>query len=233
VKLIGLLSFYDETPALLAASITSLAHTAGISHLVAVDGRYFLYQDDRATSHPYEHHTILDTCRAAGIGCTIHIPNGPYLNNEIEKRTLMFQLAQPLAEPNTDWLMVMDADQLAYGTTPAELHAELQNTEQHACTITFTEPLDPKVAEIVNTGATSSYRVRSLYRATPGLRVVDNHYTYVDDAGRTHRVNDDRDAHHLDTLRMEHRPTLRPTSRRAAKDAYYTLRDHVAAEHNR
>src|SRR6266498_1360247 len=49
LKIIAILSWFDESPSWLSACVASLAR-AGCSHLVAVDGAYRLYPDGRPHS---------------------------------------------------------------------------------------------------------------------------------------------------------------------------------------
>ncbi len=97
MRLIGILSWYDERPDWLAATVASLAK-AQVSHLVAVDGRYALYPDSRPSSPGVQHDAIVETCRGAGMGLTMHIPTEPWAGNEVAKRTFCFELAETVEE---------------------------------------------------------------------------------------------------------------------------------------
>jgi hypothetical protein len=114
MKLVGLLSFYDEPVPTLLACIASLAEH-GVDELVAVDGAYGLYPGGRARSHPDQHAAIVLACRELGMSCTLHAPRTVWRGNEVEKRTFMFSLAWATARDG-DWFWVMDADQVVLET---------------------------------------------------------------------------------------------------------------------
>ena len=92
MKLIAILCWYDERPSWLAGVTASLARLQ-VAHLVAVDGAYGLYPKGHGCSGTEQQQTIVETCRAAGIGTTVHTPPEPWFGNEVEKRNLAFQLA--------------------------------------------------------------------------------------------------------------------------------------------
>jgi hypothetical protein len=72
MKLIGLLSFYDEAPSWLSAAIAS-HHPAGLTHLVVCDGAYELFPDGRARSGIEQYDAINATCE--GLGHQRHDPH--------------------------------------------------------------------------------------------------------------------------------------------------------------
>src|SRR5262245_27680513 len=135
MRLIGILNWYDEKPAALTACVASMVK-AGIDHLVAVDGSYALYPNPEPSSDPVQHDVILGICRGAGIGCTLHVPTEPYPGNEVEKRTLGFQLAEEVSDEN-DWYFLMDADQIILDATG--LKEALEETELDVATVCFQE----------------------------------------------------------------------------------------------
>jgi hypothetical protein len=103
VKLIGLMSWYDED-----ASWLDRRHRQplprGMTHLVAVDGAYALFPDGRARSGVEQHRAISETCEGLGISSTIYAPQTVWTGNEVEKRSFMFRLGLAVADGPQDWL---------------------------------------------------------------------------------------------------------------------------------
>lgn len=235
MKLVGLLSFYDEPVEDLVACITAL-WSAGATEIVALDGAYGLYPDGRAASHPNQHAAIHLTCRELGVGCTLRVPAGVWEGNEVEKRNALFALAWTVAEPG-DWYWVMDADQVVT-RTPADFLERLERSEHDAAEI---EVLDV-VAQRANRGDwPARFAVRNLFRAQP-ITVETNHCTYVAADGRylwggNGDVKAEHGGHELEScldltadVVMEHRPDRRPRERQLAKLCYYRQRDEARIE---
>lgn len=108
-RVIGILSWFDESPTWLAATIASMARVC--DHIVAVDGRYAHYEDRRLRSGAEQHDAIVETARGCGIGLTLHSGNHVW-NTEMAKRTHCFRLASLEAEPFRDWLFILDGDEV-------------------------------------------------------------------------------------------------------------------------
>lgn len=238
VRLIGCLSFYDESPAFLAAAISSLARVE-VDHLVAVDGAYALLPGGRASSGIEQQQTIAETALACGMGLSLHVPETTWAGDEVEKRSFMFALAETVAHPNQDWYFVMDADQVV--SHPINLKAQLAQTGLHAAEATFWEQPDTsnakaqKAAQQFVWPRTTETQVRILFRAIPGLRVEGNHWTYVTPDGRklwgNEKVKDGLEpALDLTSLRVEHRTNFRDKARRKQQYAYYSRRSELATE---
>jgi hypothetical protein len=228
VRILGLLSFYDEPVADLAACITSL-HEAGVDHLIAVDGAYALYPDGKPASDPNQHAAIHLACRHLGLGCTLHVPQRVWQGNEVAKRTFLFQLAWTIADPG-DWFWVMDADQ-AVTRTPDDLKDRLARTKHEVAEVEF---LDVVALRANQPDWPARFTVRNLFRAQP-IRLVNNHITYMTDDGRTLWGYDGQGAlePHLDltdAVEVEHRPDRRPLERQQAKLTYYATRDRELVE---
>ena len=83
-RIIGLVSWWDESPTWLAATVASMSRFC--DHIVALDGRYALYPDQRLQSGTAELYAIIETARAAGVGITLHTAPRTYAD-EMEKRT--------------------------------------------------------------------------------------------------------------------------------------------------
>ncbi len=215
MKLIGLLSWYDERPDWLAAAVASLAK-ADVSHLVAVDGPYALFPDHRAASPGIQHDAIRETASAASMGLTLHVPSEPWAGNEVEKRSFCFELAETVAEPFEDWYLVCDADQF--------IVSAIGHTARLA---TDCDVAETRMIERHLTGS-GGMPFRNMFRALPGLRLDGNHYTYRAD-GRN-LSNGSAPVLDLSCIEIEHR--LRPVTepRRRAQLDYYQRRDREQVE---
>jgi hypothetical protein len=235
MKLVGLLSFYDEPVPTLLACIASLAEH-GVDELVAVDGAYGLYPGGRARSHPDQHAAIVLACREVGMTCTLHTPRTVWRGNEVEKRTFMFDLAWATARDG-DWFWVMDADQVVL-QTPPDFKERLRATHRLVAAVTFKDT----VAERINRrDMPTRFSVRDLFRAQK-ITVETNHCTYVAGDGRllwggNGDVVQERRGEPLepcldllDEVIVEHRPDHRPDDRLRGKLAYYRARDEQKIE---
>lgn len=220
MRLIACLSWYDEDPGMLSELVASMAR-AGISHVVAVDGAYALYPQAKGGSPSEQAAAVLHTARGGGMGVTIHTPQHQWIGNECQKRTFLFDTAHLIAEPGTDWLWVLDADEVI--DESGDLHADLDATEADVAEVLLVED-----------GAASPMRM--LFRAQEGgIRVLGSHSTYLDPVGRRlwAPLGDLQPAEQLFDVRVRHRPTARRVAREAAQERYYALRDRVGAEDSR
>lgn len=217
MRLIGILSWYDERADWLAATVASLAK-AQVEHLIAVDGPYALYPDSRPSSASAQHDAIVETCRGAGMGLTLHIPDGPWAGNEVEKRTFCFQLAETIAEAYHDWYFICDAD--AYIVSAIGHTTRLEATDCDVAEILMSERYEDAAIH-------GSAPLRCIYRAINGLHLDGNHYTYRTPDGRD--LNNGVPACDL-RVEMEHRIRRDNSARRQAQLAYYERRDREAVE---
>ena len=239
MKIVGLLAWYEESPSWLAGTIASLM-TAGVEHLVAVDGAYALFPGGRHRSGSEQHGAILETAHACGMGVTIHTPQKVWADNEIEKRSFLFRLAEQVSEPD-DWYFVMDADQVVT-QVPPDFRSRLEATECDVGEVALWERNDPLESEATalasrsfNWQRSSETRCRFLFRAVPGLTVQTNHYTYIDGLGRRLWGNPAmgdalEPAGDFSDLRIEHRTKLRDQARILEQRTYYKRRDALQAE---
>jgi hypothetical protein len=232
VRIVGLLSWYEENPAWLGEMIASLP-AAGISHLIALDGAYALFPGASPTSDLSNVHAIQAACDAAGITYSIHQPVEVWEGNEVEKRSALFELAEQ-GTTEEDWYFVMDADE-TITSVPADFVDRLATSSLDVGMVTFYEP--PREA----TGPAPNFRwqrkrrypIRVLFRAIRGLRVHKNHWTYVTPDGRRLWGQNKRSLEPaLDCTDLEifHRSDLRHEARRADQYAYYATRDEQKAE---
>lgn len=217
VRIIGLLSWYEENPSWLAACVTSAA--AVCDHIIAVDGPYAMFPGAirKPASGVEQAETIAQVAAAAGIGCTIHTPRQPWWGNEVGKRDFMFRLGALVAEPDRDWFMRIDADEVIAGATD-QVRERLASTELDVAEVTLTERGD----------VDSHSPLRIFFRALPGIGVQQAHYVVTaptDDRVKVlagnHTVHRLEPAETLWDARLEHRTRHRTPERKAAKADYY------------
>jgi len=236
-RVIGLLSWYNESPSWLAATVASFAPV--IDHLVAVDGPYAAYpHNGRIKSDPEQAEIIQRTCDAVGIGLTLYQPTEAYFGNEVEKRSLAFALALTVANEQ-DWVWVFDADEVLT-KYPADLRTRLNCIERDAVEVTLTARQGyedaGEVGQIVSLPTDSRHDLRMLFRALPGLRVLGRHDCYV--AGpdsdptflwgpTTYPVEP---AFRIGEVEVEHRTHRRAAHRKQASHDYYRTRDALGLE---
>lgn len=230
MKLVCLLSWFDEDPAWLTEMVESLA-LADVDHLVALDGAYSLFPGAAASSHPDQQEAIAAAARKIGIHFTIKSGYRIW-ETEMEKRTTLFALAERVTSPD-DWYLVLDAD-CVVKSAPTNLKRRLAGFTTDAVRVTMDEPFPP-------TGKVKSFPLRSLFRAIRGLHVERNHYTYVTPDGRQlwgRVTSDGRELRRGDAsvragevdLRVEHRTHLREVARAARARSYYAERDRLGVE---
>lgn len=242
MKIVALLSFFDESPTWLAGLVASLNGVA--DHLIAVDGAYWLYPNsiDTFKSDISAIQTIQEVARGIGIGCTVHVPSGPFMGNEVEKRNLTLSYGEALTTDD-DWYFVIDGDEVVSHARP-DLHTELA-----ACTVegysvanygirNTVDPFNlPKRLhdQLRNESLVldNVQPVRGLMRAIRGLRYVDAHYVVTD--GSIYLCGN-RDHHTLEPaadmsghLLLDHRMDRLGPRHRARRD-YYTARDELGIE---
>ena len=233
IKLIGLLSFYDENPAWLAAAIASLSKI-GIDHVVALDGAYQLFPGGKASSAPEQHEAIVQTCAGLGCGLTLHVPSRVWAGNEVEKRSKMFEIAESFAEPDHDWYVVIDADETVK-YAPSDLRNRLLHSEHDAASVLFWNREQPRTEQErqFHWEPISKVEIPILFRAVPELRVIGTHFTYKAGDGRIlWGLGDDKssglveDFHDLtDCFVIDHRSAFRGKVRADAQKRYYQLRE--------
>lgn len=233
MKVVALLAWYEEDPRWLAEMVASLPK-AGVDHLVALDGAYAMFPGATAQSHPSQAAVLRSACERHNIGCTIHQPETVFHGNEVEKRSLLFQLAEEVTTED-DWYFVMDADELI-AEVPDDFRQRLAMTARDVAEVTFQEPSNAEVGNAHNYSKwrrKNRFEIRVLFRAIRGLRVKGNHWTYMAPDGRRLWGQNKRSLEptlDLTDLEIFHRSDLRHEARRADQFAYYQLRDERKTE---
>jgi hypothetical protein len=217
VRVIGLLSWYEEPASWLAECVASAARLC--DHLVAVDGPYAQFPGAlrKPASGSEQAEVIAHAAAGAGMGCTVHTPNSPWWGNEVGKRDWMFRAGSLVAEPG-DWFLRIDADEVLT-QVPADTRTLLAATARDVAEVTMWERGD---------GQDSSFPLRVLFRALPGIGIEQAHYVVTAPGNGGTRVLCGNDTVHrvepaeaLWDVRLEHRTRQRSAMRRAQKDDYY------------
>lgn len=221
MRIIGILSWYDERASWLAGVVAGLAKHAGIDHLIAVDGAYATYPEGKPYSSAQQQEAIYETCRNSEVGCTIYTPQEVWFGDEVAKRNHAWKLAEAEAEPNVDWYFICDAD--TFVVEGMGLRKALEETELDVGAVLFHEPID-------GSWDPGGCYLRCVFRAIPGLRFEVNHFTY--------RLPDGRNLHDpevvpadLSMVRVEHRTNWRDPWRREKQKRYYLRRDEARLEY--
>lgn len=216
--MIGVLNWYEEKPAWLAAAVTSAIQHLALDHLVAVDGAYAALPDGRASSAPEQAQAVMELCAAANVGCTAVAPETVWNGNEVEKRSVAFALAEFVADDG-DWLFVLDADEVV--TSGGLARTVLAGTD-----------LDVGEARLFTREQPhGGFQQRKFFRAGLGWHLEGNHYTYVTADGLTGWCGGmATDLDPFDTrVEIEHR-TRPADTRREQQQAYYRRRDEHGLE---
>lgn len=216
MRIIGLLSWYEEPAPWLAECVASMAKLC--DHVVAVDGPYALFPGAvrKPASGGEQAETIQRVAAGVGLGCTVHIPRHPWWGNEVAKRDHMFRLGMTVAEPG-DWFLRIDADEVLT-QVPADTRAALEATELDVANVVMWERGEED----------SQHPLRVLFRALPGIGVQQAHYVVTAPGPAGVRVLAGHEIRHriepaetLWDVRLEHRTGQRSVARRAQKDRYY------------
>lgn len=230
MRIIGLLSFYNESPAMLSTCVSSI--TPFVDHLVAVDGAYSFFPDAQPTSPLDQINTIRDTAIAHNIGVTIHQPQHPWRDNEVEKRSFMFHLAEALTTED-DWYYVVDADeQVTHHIDPRPI---LEQTDLHCGEVTYWwhRPHETPDDRPFPSPLREQQGIVKFFRALRGLHCDTAHYRYTLPDGR--RLWDPsghaEEPANLRDIRVQHRNQERDLWRQQDAATYYTRRDTYKIEH--
>jgi hypothetical protein len=243
-RVIGLVSWWDESPTWLAATIASMGRFC--DHVVALDGRYAMFPDQRLQSGIDEVRVIVEAARGAGVGLTLHTAPRTF-PDEMAKRTHLFRLGQLEARSFTDWFYVLDGDEVTIESPPkADVQAYLEHTTADVLTATLFERTDPHATEWrtdlgmkLQTEWRYEARTPRFWRVMNNMRVVGYHFNYLGEnaAGETVELWGMDGA--VDRVEwgslcgrviIENRNRLRGKQRDADRQAYYEARDATGLE---
>lgn len=244
MKLVGLCSFYDESPTWLA--IHAAASAKLVDHIIYVDGAYLHYDREGRSSGVECHDAIARACHGVNVGHTLHVPDRVW-DSEVEKRGFMFHLAEQLTT-DQDYYIVIDADTILTTEHVNFARDDLEQGDFDAYNVNLLERWDWNVGKdgalIIpqdgeGTPTVSSSKLTCVFRAIRGLTVMGAHYLFVhpdENAKWGWRAlwgpgteYDLAPAGDLE-LNFEHWSKFRPADRRKAADDYYKLRDNLRLE---
>lgn len=164
---------------------------------------------------------------ANGTGLTLHQPLGPWIGDQVAKRTFMFRLASQVAELG-DWLFVVDADEIVVDV-PGDLEQQLEQAHTEGY-----EACEVEKSDLPHRG---SEMTRRFFRFDPTLRVEGAHYRFVAGENGDRRLvrGDERGedvvpAFTIRGFRFEHHSTERHPLRRAKQRDYYSRRTALVLE---
>jgi hypothetical protein len=215
-------------------------------HIVALDGRYALYPDQRLQSGLAEVQAIIDTARSAGCGMTLHTAPRTF-KDEMEKRTMLFKLGALEARTELDWFFILDGDEVLIECPPKqEVTGLLAATSADVVAATLFEKTDPHQDEWrtdlgmkLQTEWRYECRTPRLWRALNDMRVVGYHFNYVGERstgetvelwGMDGSVDRAEWASLCGKMIIENRNRLRGKQRDADREAYYKDRDELGIE---
>lgn len=242
MKIIGLLSFFDESASWLASCVAGFGRFCDT--IIAIDGAYALYPQARARSMPDQAEAILQAAEAVGAGCIVHRPNDVWFGNEVEKRNHTLALAQAIGTPGEDWVCVFDADFSVMQAYPDAIRDHLSKTLHHVATYTLLDGKDlladedqARIAQQIDVSTEWTVRTRSIYRLLPDLRYDVKHWNVVGDLSDGRSVTlfgspmeQVPEARLENALVVYHRRQARAKVRNQAAESYYALRDQLGAE---
>lgn len=194
MKIIGLLSWFDESPTWLAATVASMSRVC--DHVVALDGRYAHYSDERYQSSSEQVSAVMEAARASGMGLTLHTAPKVW-ETEMDKRTHLFRLGALEAETFEDWFFVLDADEVLIHVGDYVLPElkRLRSEQKNVAVARLLEELDPHADEArskLSRNMELQYIYTSptprFYRALKDIRVTECHYYYTGEDERGMRV---------------------------------------------
>jgi hypothetical protein len=161
------------------------------------------------------------------MSCTIHVPDGPWLGNEVGKLQHLFDLGVP--EPMEDWFFRIDGDELLTDV-PFDARKRIEETDLHAVDLRMWVRTD---------GVTQHemWPIRRLWRCVPQMTVgpahhimsglVNGEYIILADSENRARQTLGLD---MPDLLMEHRSRQRNPVRLERKERYYRQRDELGVE---
>ena len=246
MKLVAVLSWYDEDPQLLYETVTRLGQIP-IDALVAVDGAYDLYPEATGSSPPSNQAAIRDAARTIGVTATIHSPARPWDGSgEVRKRTFALRLAETLSEPD-DWFLSLDADHILQRVAPS-FRRRLEATDKEVATYGLVQGprqaagLSPLERQVIaahadewpgTVDAPGVEAPRLLYRARRGLRYGPLHWELTGAKGKLWGLGTDEllsAEDFTEVLVFEHAWDRRAEYRLRAALEYFDRRDESGVE---
>lgn len=239
VRIHGVISWFCESPAWLAATVSSMARVCDT--VTAVDGRYALYPHDMPASPTSEATTIMETAEGCGLPLTLHRPTEAFFGNEVEKRNLLLKLMMVNATPFEDWMLILDGDEyvVEVASNFRERVAALKEDALEFGLQEYVDVNDPeakiRVATHMSMPDVWTVPLRAMYRVLPEMAYEHSHASIrgiVDGEkrwlwGHPKMVPA---ANMMHELVVRHRNPLRAQFRKQQSAAYYAERDRLGIE---
>ena len=222
MKLIALISWYDEDPDALEATIYDAAR-CGVTHLFALDGAYAAYPGGKPESAREQAARIERACTDYGIAHVVDAPDRLW-DGEVEKRDTLFKwAAEDFAVTPRDWFLVLDADERiehAQDLRPLLRRCDSSTGKQDVWDVLVLEQ-DERTYGVVRNRWN-----RRAFRCLPGLHVHPrSHWHYLDGDGRIlWGYNAIDAAGHLPIVLRNH-STDRDEDRAFGRESYYAARN--------
>lgn len=239
MKVVALISWWEEDPSWLAATVSSAAKLC--DHVVAVDGAYGLMPGGTARSEAMQAETVLRTCDALDMGCTIVRPKDVWLGNEVEKRTFCFAEVRNVVTPGQDWIIVLDGDDVL-SDVPEDTRMKLELTDRNVAEVTlwdrqtWVREETAAAARELDLPPHSQQTQRRIFRAADEITVAGAHFCYRARHGDTcewywgTRDHGLAESLLLHEVRIEHRTKHRDKWRKGQAQDYYERRNALKAE---
>jgi len=226
VRVVSLLSWYEEHPSWLVECVASAARLC--DHIIAVDGPYATFPG--ALRRPYsstdQADAILRTAAGAGIGCTIHASRQPWFGGEVQKRDFMFRLGETFTTPE-DWYLRIDADEILTSVPPGTRET-LADSDLDVAEVSIWERPSFQAENLTDMSGSNGIPFRCLFRALPGIGIEQTHYLVTVPTGGIPRVlvgdgvvHKQEPAEDLSDVILEHRTQQRSATRKTLKGDYY------------
>lgn len=228
MRVVGLLSWYEEQPSWLVECVASAARLC--DHIIAVDGPYAAFPGAfrRPFSGTDQADAILRTAAGAGIGCTIHSSREPWFGGEVQKRDFMFRLGEAFTTPE-DWYLRIDADEILT-SIPVDAKQRLAESSFDVAEVSLWERPSFQAENLTDMSGTNGVPFRCLFRALPGIGIEQAHYLVTVPTEDLPRVlvgdgvvHQQEPAEDLRDTILEHRSQQRSVTRKSLKNDYYAM----------
>lgn len=230
MRLIGLLSFFDEDEKYIEGNLQDL-HALGVSKVVAVDGSYARYGGNARSPLSLIEKLYFGT-KKLDMGLLLYQPTDPWAGDEVEKRQVMIDLAWSIAEDD-DWFVVWDCDyklisMMNDSNDPQWGREDLRFLLMGGYT-------DFAIVSFTESSQDNGYHPMQMFIRAQPVEMDGNHHTYRLRDGRRSQilrrpVENMADALDLSEIKVLHRVYQREPERRARQTAYYERRDRDGIE---
>ncbi len=214
--IVALLSYFREPDSFLKQMVKSLPKV-GVEKLIALDGAYARFPGGTAHSPRSNRRVLEKACESASVDLWHVAPDDVWAGDEVEKRSVLFTLAESITTPD-DWYFVVDGDE--------------QVTDVDGDIPSLLNGTDLLAAQVMLWGDEGAQPLRMFFKAERGLRPRGTHFTYTLPDGRVVWGGYGQETEEALTLpvRVLHKTLDRSAKRRQASLAYYAQRDKALVE---